>query len=152
MNPIADILKTEIEARIENTNFHLIDLKFFRSKRNIQISVFIDREDGYFSHKDCAYWNKQIQDIIDGKDLIADYYRLDVSSPGIGRSLQQAWEFRKNIERELQIDFTDEEGVVRTISGILTDVSEENIILKIDEDVKEFARESISKAVIKMPW
>lgn len=152
MTRIADILKAEIESLTENTSYHLIELKYFISKKNVQISVFMDKEDGFFSHQDCAHWTNKIQDIIDGKALINDNYRLELSSPGIARPLTETWEFRKNLEQKLEIDYTDEEGVIRSCSGVLVDVSDQKISLKNKNEVREFSRELVNKAVVKIPW
>lgn len=152
MNRITDIIRTEVETQMEGTKFHLMDLKYFRSDKSLQISVFIDREDGNLSISDCKFWNRQIQDLIDGKDLIPDNYRLDVSSPGAGRSFNHTWEFRKNLEQNLKVEFSEEEGVIKTLSGTLVDVNEETITLKSDKVLRELSRESIITAVIKLPW
>jgi len=152
MKPIADILRTEIASLTENTNYHLIDLKCFFSKKSVQIGIFMDKEEGFFSHQDCAFWTNKIQDIIDGKELIADNYRLEISSPGIGRPLTETWEFRKNLEQKLEIDYTDEEGIIRTFSGVLVNVSDGIISLKNKNEVREFSRETVKKAVVKIPW
>jgi ribosome maturation factor RimP len=147
-----EILKSEILKSLENTHFHLVDFVTVRHKNKIQIRVFLDRDDGYLSHGDCRRWSSEIKDIIDGKDLISEDYRLEVSSPGIGRPLKEQWEFKKNLEKNFSVEVLDEGDIIKNYTGILVGVESDGINLLIDKSEQKFFWEKISKAKVVTPW
>jgi len=145
-------LKLEILKKLENTHFHLLDFMTVRHKNKMQIRVFLDRDDGYLSHGDCKHWSSEIKDIIDGKDLISEDYRLEVSSPGIGRPLKEAWEFKKNLEKNFSVDCLDEDNSTQKYTGILAGVENDGIILLIENKERKILWDRINKAKVVTPW
>jgi ribosome maturation factor RimP len=152
MSSFIDEIKARISPLIAGTHFHLIEIKRSVTKRFLIIRVFMDRDDGYFSHQDCVEWSRKIQDLIDAQNLIRRDYRLEVSSPGIGKLLIEPWEFKKNLEKILKVQFTNEENSIEEFVGTLIGVDDFNIELKNRNNLKKISWNKILKAKVQTPW
>ncbi len=153
MSALANKLSGIIEELFEGTTFHLMDIKVTSSKRFSTLRIYIDREDGYLSHSDCENWSRRIQDILDTDELVHGDYRLEVSSPGIGRPLSERWEYEKNLFKALKINYFDFEGVAREIIGTLIEVRDDCVVIEVSKDEPfEIKWENIIKSVIRTPW
>lgn len=152
MDSLIEICSAKIKEMIEGTHFHLIDIKLSKSKRFTSFQIFIDRDDGFLNLEDCEKLSRSFQDILDRDEIIHGDYRLEVSSPGIGRSLKERWEYAKNIEKTLRIDIIEEDDDIRTISGQLTNISNDGITVVSANSSMFIKWAQISKATVKPPW
>jgi ribosome maturation factor RimP len=56
-------------------------------------------------------------------------YRLEVSSAGLDRPLEYAWQYQKNIGRLIKITFDDDNGIRKTELFRLRDVSDNAVLV-----------------------
>jgi len=152
MNSLKEKLSQEIEKLVLGTHFHLMEIKISPSKRFTGIQIFLDRDDGYFSLQDCRNWSELIQDLIDRNDMILKDYRLEVSSPGIGRSLKERWEYAKNLEKRLYVVYRPSENEIADVSGDLINVSDDGIGLLIGKNQLSINWAQIQRASVKTLW
>ena len=152
MAALVDVLTKEIEKTIKGSHYHLLEIKISKVKRFTSVLVYMDRDDGYLSHEDCKYLSNEMLDVIDAGELIFGNYRLDISSPGIGRPIKERWEFEKNIEKLLKVLYTNDDGVIREIKGELTEVNDDGITIKGKKTDKSIIWQAINKAAVKTPW
>ena len=152
MQPLAQIISSEIEEMFKGTSLHLMDVKCSFSQRFTQIRIIIDREDCFIKHGDCVEYSNKIKDIIDAKELISNNYRLEVSSPGIGRPLKEPWEFRKNMEKKLSVRYQREDGEEVSFSGILVDTDDAGISIKTNNGIQKIAWKDLLNACSEPPW
>lgn len=66
-----------------------------------KLRVTIDRPEGV-THEDCALVSTQLDTILDVEELIPFAYTLEVTSPGLGRSLASFGSAKKDVEKEFQ--------------------------------------------------
>ncbi len=57
------------------------------------VQIMAERPDGSMTIDDCETVSRQLSPLLDAHDLIADAYRLEISSPGIDRPLVRASDF-----------------------------------------------------------
>jgi ribosome maturation factor RimP len=147
----ADYVREIVLPVVESADAFLVDL-IIRGERNSKIiDVFIDTEQGITVDR-LGEISKEIQKRIDEHGIISGTYRLNVSSPGLDRPLKLTRQYRKNIGRELDIQFR-EKGLSKKIGGTLKDVKEDGIILSMKNDsTRELKFDEIEKAFIKLPW
>ena len=145
-----DKIKELISPVFERMNIHLVDLEL-RGHMNSQVlSVYADTDTG-ISMQQITDLTREIEDILDLENPIPGKYRLDVSSPGIDRPIKEIWQFRKNINRKLQVDYKFE-GEHKEVIGELTGVSEKEITIKNKNKETKIPFEAIKKAVVKINW
>lgn len=83
----------------------LYDLEFVGAGKGRTLRVFIDREDGNITIDDCSNVSKGLNELLDAdEDLIpGGAYNLEVSTPGLDRTLKQPWHFQKAVGKKVYI-------------------------------------------------
>jgi ribosome maturation factor RimP len=152
MNALNEKLTKIIKGMFVGTVFHLIDIKSSVSKRFTTLVIYIDREDGFFSHQDCVDWSAKFQDYIDRKELINGDYRLEISSPGIGRPLKEQWEFKKNLEKEIKVVFFTNENERKELIGTLINTDDEGIKLSRKDGSCDIPWSKLYSVKVQTPW
>ena len=152
MKSLIGTLEREINSMLQDSKFHLLEIKRSVTKRFIILNIYMDREDGFFTHQDCMEWSGKIQDLIDSRNLVRGDYRLEVSSPGIGRELNERWEFVKNSEKKVQAVYKADDGSLVEVSGIMIQVDDNGILIKNKKGIKEIAWVNLRKVKVVPPW
>lgn len=70
---------------------------------------------------------------MDEKDPIKDAYFLEVSSPGLNRTLFTDDHFKKQIGKEIMVRFTKSLNGRKNIKGILKEVNDDSVIIETDD-------------------
>jgi len=96
-----------IEDLVNKAGLLLVDLTVNNIGRSHMIRLLVDRS-GRINIKECAMLSRMIRDSIDGSMILTNY-RLEVSSPGIGRLLTTEIDWIRSINRKLSIKMEDEE-------------------------------------------
>lgn len=147
---VSDIEKL-VQPLLEEQGVLLCYAEIKGSIRNPLIQLFIDREDGFVTVKDCVAVNRSTQDLLGLQDNVPVDYRLEVSSPGIDYPLREIWQFRKNIGRLIQKEETDLQvtGNYISISGRIEDVrAEGSILLNTESGNREYSISELAGACI----
>lgn len=150
MSEVEKKIKKLIDPILEKNDVYFVGLKL-RGPLNSQVlSVYLDTDSG-ITLQQLTEMTHSIEDILDIKDPIQGRYRLDVSSPGVDWPLTSAWQFRKNLNRNLHIKYTDE-GENKEITAILSGVTGEHIELRFKGQIIEIPLDKIINAVVKLNW
>jgi ribosome maturation factor RimP len=129
-------IKDAVNQVIMSPEF-LVDIAI--DKQN-NIQIFVDSLED-FGINSCIRISKEIENILDRE--IEDY-QLDVSSPGLDRSFKVIQQFKKYINRQIDVK-TDEDNYT---NAILTDVNESQITIQYNRNKKEEKREIEFKQII----
>ncbi len=133
----------EIALQLENNGYLLIDYKVVRQKKSIAIKITIFQEGGV-THQDCKSTTKIVQQFIEENNIYSDF-GIEVSSPGIHRSLKTLRELRAFQGRKVLISYQDNTQVLQEI-GLLKESSQQQInILTEAQEEKAFPSEMIKK-------
>ena len=89
--PIADANQVEI-----------YDIEFVKEGSDFYLRAFIDKEEGV-NINDCEAVSRALSDALDQEDFIPDAYILEVSSPGLGRTLKKERHFEKSMGLEVEL-------------------------------------------------
>lgn len=140
-----------IQSICNKLNYILIDVsnQGHRNKQNIK--VVADTEAG-ITIDECQGLSREISDIIYRKNLIESDYRLIVTSPGLDKPLEHEYEFRRNLGRDLVVNYVNGSDEINEFSGELTDIDNEHIYLKNKKNNIKIALTAIKKAKIKLKW
>ena len=91
-----------IEPILRENNLELVDVEYKKAGKTWVLRVFIDKNQGV-TVDDCQKLSQEIQDLIEIHELIAVPYVLEVSSPGLDRSLKKERDFLRNKGKRIQI-------------------------------------------------
>ncbi len=129
---MTNTLEAEIRKLFEDEGVELLELNVSGRANRPQVRVIGDRREGFLTIDDCVRLTREIQHVIGEKRLLAEDYRLEVSSPGLEYPLRENWQFQKNLGRLLKATVPGERGP-KEISGRLTSVNTNGITLKSDK-------------------
>lgn len=133
---------------MEENNFELYDVEFVKEAGTFYLRAFIDKEGG-ININDCELVSRRLSDLLDQKDFIPDAYILEVSSPGLGRTLKKDKHFAKSIGEEVEIKLFKAIDKQKEFCGYLDSFDEEKIVIADEDDnLTEFERSNI--AVVKL--
>lgn len=143
-------IKELIEPLFEGNHLFLVDLELRGARGSQALNVYADTMEG-ITLAEITKLTRDINDLLDIHDLIDSKYRLTVSSPGIDRSLQHLWEFKKNIGRNLRVLF-EENSEQHEAIGKLVAVNEDHIVLKSKKEETSIPINIISSAKVHLKW
>ena len=132
LTPIAEVSQVEI-----------YDVEYVKEAGNWYLRAYIDKEGG-ITLDDCELVNRAWSDIMDEQDFIPDAYILEVSSPGLGRTLKKDKHLQKSIGEEVEIKLFKPIDKCKEFSGILESFNADNITITEDGSPRTFARADIA--------
>jgi ribosome maturation factor RimP len=135
------IAKTTLDQRlakivtpvIEGLGFELVRLRLMAGKtRTLQIMA--DRPDGGIEVADCAAISTAVSAALDVEDPLDDAYTLEVSSPGIDRTLTRLKDFAVWEGYEARLETTELIDGRRRFRGELAGVEGDEVLIEIEEN------------------
>lgn len=141
-------LERRVQHIVEAVGFRLLSANWTpRSGRQL-LRVVADAEDHNITVNECAQLSRAISDLLDSYPHEFPDYRLEVSSPGLGRPLEK-WQFAKNLGREVEVHFL-ESGVKKVCRGELLKANEDEISIRDNQAIHPFEFDMI-KGVYVIP-
>ena len=129
---------------LEREKFILWDVEYVKEGADYYLRVFIDKEGG-ITIDDCVIVSRELSDELDRLDFIEDAYVLEVSSPGLGRTLKKDKEFERSIGQSVDVKLYKPLDGTKEYSGILKEISKDKLVIVTDEIEKSFIRSDIAK-------
>ena len=149
MAKIEDKVEKLVKEKIETLGYELYDVEYSKEGKNYFLRIFIDSPKG-IDLNDCEKVNDGINELLDQADYIKEQYFLEVSSPGIERTLRKDKHLEQNIGKEINIKlFKKDENGKKEYQGILKDFDEKYIV--VDNGLKIY-RKNISQIKTIYNW
>jgi len=101
-NVLAERISDLIRPVLEQEDAELVDVVYLSEAGRWVLRVYVDKTDGV-TVDDCAGISRRIGDVIEVEDLIPHGYRLEVSSPGLDRTLKTEEDFRRFTGRTVKV-------------------------------------------------
>ncbi len=144
-NKIEEKVQNLLENTIINLGYELYDVIYEKEGKDFYLRIFIDKESG-ISINDCEYVNNNINDILDEADYIKDAYFLEVSSPGLERTLRKDKHFISQIGNEIYIKLYSQVEKRKEFIGILEDYNENDITINVNNKSVKIDKKNIAIA------
>lgn len=132
----ASVYEAKTEALItpilERKQFELIDCEYVKEGGTWYLRVYIDKEGG-ITVNDCEEVAREMNDILDREDFVADTYVFEVSSPGIGRPLKKEKDYIRNMGMEVEIHTYRMIGKTKDFVGLLHAYDEKTVSIETTE-------------------
>lgn len=119
------------------------DVEYVKEGSSNYLRAYIDKPGGV-SILDCESVSRALSDELDRVDPIPDAYILEVSSPGLGRTLKKDKHLQASIGQEVEIKLFKPIDKCKEFSGVLERFDAENIVIREGENEKSFARKEIA--------
>jgi ribosome maturation factor RimP len=91
-----------VEPVLRDELIELVDIDFYPTGRRWKLSLFIDKEGGV-GIQDCEHVSREIDRLLEVEDVIDHPYVLEVSSPGLTRTLKRKQDFDRYIGKRCRI-------------------------------------------------
>ena len=127
----------------EANHVEIYDVEYVKEGADWYLRCYIDKEGGV-NINDCETVSRALSDELDRVDFIEDAYILEVSSPGLGRSLKKDKHLQKSIGEEVEIKVFEPVDKCKEFVGELKGFDEGSITITVDGQEKSFARKNIA--------
>ena len=129
---------------VEKNNYELVDVEYVKEGSNWYLRAYIDKEGG-FSVNDCEKVSRELSDLLDREDFIDESYILEVSSPGLGRTLKKDKDFARSIGEDVELKLYKAVEGQKEFSGMLKGYDEKTVTIGFEENEELiFERKNIS--------
>lgn len=121
----------------------IYDVEYVKEGSDYYLRAYIDKPGGV-NIIDCETVSRALSDALDRDDFIPDAYILEVSSPGLGRSLKKDKHLQKSIGEEVEIKVFEPVDKCKEFVGELKGFDEGSITITVDGQERNFARKNIA--------
>ena len=118
---------------VEKLGVEIYDVEYVKEGSDFYLRAYIDKPGGV-DINDCEQVSRALSDALDEEDFIPDAYILEVSSPGLGRTLKKDKHLEKSLGEE--------------VKGILKSYNENSIIIETEDE--ELVFEKADVAIIRL--
>jgi len=106
----------------------IYDVEYVKEGGDSYLRVYIDKPGGV-NIQDCENVSRALSDELDREDFIQDSYTLEVSSPGLGRTLKKDRHLQASLGQEVEIKLYKPVEKCRDFSGILKEFDKDSVTI-----------------------
>ncbi|MGL6029318.1 MAG: ribosome maturation factor RimP [Legionella sp.] len=140
-----DELLELLSPTVTSMGYELWGCEYLSQGKHSLLRIYIDKPEG-IGIEDCQEVSKQISALLDVNDPIPGNYSLEVSSPGIPRPLFYSEQYARYIGQEVQLKTFKPVNGKRKTSGIIISVTDNAVVLDINNTHQELLFSNIVKA------
>ena len=130
---IAELVYKNISP-LFNADIKLVDVEYVKRNDGMHLVVYIDKEGGV-TIDDCVTVNNLITDVIDDLNPTADQtYSLDVSSYGLDKPLKFDWQFKKYLNKLVNVKLYKKLNGKKDFVATLLSKDDKNVIINVDNE------------------
>ncbi len=141
--------ETLLQPIAEANNVEIYDIEFVKEASDWYLRAYIDKAEGV-NINDCEAVSRALSDALDQADYIDEPYILEVSSPGLGRTLKKDKHLEKSLGAQVDLKTYQTIDGQKEHAGVLKSFDKETVVIVSDGEDKTFSRADI--AVIKLAF
>ncbi len=137
--------KTEelLQPIVEQFGVSIYDVEYVKEGSDYYLRAYIDKEEGV-NIQDCENVSRALSAALDEKDFIPDAYILEVSSPGLGRTLKKDKHLQASIGEEVEIKLFKAIDKCKEFAGVLESFDAESLTIMEGDAPRTFKRSEIA--------
>ena len=128
---------------VEKFGVSIYDVEYVKEGSDWYLRAYIDK-DGGVDINDCENVSRALSDALDKEDFIAEAYILEVSSPGLGRTLKKDKHFEKSLGEEVEVKTYKPIDNCKEFAGILKAYDDKTVTIETDNKEICFAKTDIA--------
>ena len=138
--------KTEeiLKPIAEENGVEIYDVEFVKEAGEYYLRAYIDKEGGV-TINDCEAVSRRLSDELDKADYIEEAYILEVSSPGLGRTLKKDRHLIKSIGEEVEVKTFKPVEKKKEFVGILKSFDDKTVTIEEEGTDLIFNRDEIAR-------
>ena len=146
---IVDRVRAIAEPIVSDEGMELIDVEYRRESKGWVLRLYLDKEGGV-TLDDCTQISQEVGRSLDVEDFIQIPYTLEVSSPGLSRSLKTERDFMKHRHSLIKVKTLDPVQNRRQFKGRLVGVSENRIEMEVEGGIFQIPLSNVVKANLEV--
>ena len=127
----------------EKNGVSIYDVEYIKEGSDYYLRAYIDKPEGV-NIQDCENVSRALSDELDLADFIPDAYILEVSSPGLGRTLKKDKHLQACIGEEVEIKLYQPRDNCKEFSGILENFDADTVVIREGDRPRSFQRTDIA--------
>ncbi len=147
----AAVVRELIQPTADSLGYMLWDVEYVKEGAEMVLRITIDTENG-IGIEDCEKMHRAIDPVLDEADPIEVAYRLEVSSPGVERTLTRDEHFEYCLGVEVEVKLFKPFNGMKVVRGILNDAYEDSFVLVCGEDAYEIEKKAAAKVNTVFNW
>lgn len=145
-----------LEPIVAANNCEIYDVEYIKEGSDWYLRAYIDKPEGV-NIVDCENVSRAFSEKLDQEDFIPDAYILEVSSPGLGRTLKKDRHLTKSIDEEVEVRLYKplevENNKGKTVKqkefvGILKGFDKDTITIEVEDENKKDDSEARTNEMI----
>lgn len=134
VNALVEQIAEIVKPIAEELSYDIYHIEYVKESGEYYLRIYIEK-DGGVSLNDCEALSRRVSDVLDEKDPITDAYFLEVSSPGLNRTLFTNEHYTRFIGNEVLVKLAKAVEGTKTIKGILKENNESSITVEGAEEI-----------------
>ena len=128
---------------VADAGVSVYDVEYVKEGADWYLRVYIDKPEGV-NINDCEVVNRVLSAKMDELDFIDDAYILEVSSPGLGRTLKKARHFEQSMGEEVEVKTYKAINKEKMFVGILKAYEDGAVIIDTGKEDMRFEKADIA--------
>ena len=121
----------------------IYDVEYVKEGADWYLRAYIDKPEGV-NIQDCETVSRALSDALDKEDFIEEAYILEVSSPGLGRTLKKDRHLEKSLGKEVEIKTYKPIDKSKEFSGVLKAYDSNTVTIANGEEEMVFTRSDVA--------
>ena len=134
---------------VEKMGIEIYDVEYVKEGSDYYLRAYIDKPAGV-NINDCEAVSRAFSDVLDAADPIEEAYILEVSSPGLGRTLKKDRHFEKSIGQVVEIKLFKPIEKRKDFAGELLRFDAETVTILEEETEQEMSFKRNELALIRL--
>lgn len=148
MSKVTEIATPLAERACASLGLELWDVEFGSEGGRRVLRVYADKEGG-IGIADCEALSRALEPLLDTADIYEGAYVLEVSSPGMERTLKKPAHFARYTGEQVEVKLYAARDGVKSYTGTLVSHTGENLTIRAGEADISFVQSDISKVKLK---
>ena len=127
----------------EANGVSIYDVEYVKEGSDYYLRAFIDKQEGV-SINDCENVSRALSDALDREDFIGEAYVLEVSSPGLGRTLKKDKHLQSAIGEKVEIRLFKPIDKCKEFSGVLDSFDTDSVTILEGDGARTFRRTEVA--------
>ena len=143
--PVVESIIEMVEPVVHDEALDLVDVEYKKLGQTWTLRIFIDSDRGV-TVDDCQKVSRQVGDMIEIDDLIANPFVLEVSSPGLDRPLKKEKDFLRFKNKPVKVKTFAPHENRKNFRGTIEDCKNQILFLNEEGVSIEISLDKISQA------
>ena len=145
---IKKLVAEETSEFFDKNGYELYNVEFVKEGSDWFLRVYIDMidPDRYVGTEDCEKVSRYLSDMLDKKDPVSQSYYLEVSSPGMDRTLLKDADFERYAGKRVELSLYKAMNGQKKLEGILKGLEGDEIVITDDaENILRLQKKQVAK-------